>query len=201
LGVCIEPTLCIITEYLEGGSLRDLLTNNLNIDHKTIVRIARSVAAGVLHLHKEGLIHRDLACRNVLVDSPCSIVRVADFGMSRGGTDSMERKTVSDVGPLKWMAPECLVNRVYSSKSDVYSYGITLWEIITKEEPWPDLEPITAAINVVEKGAILPIPVDCPLPFANIMKQCWRRDTTQRPDMTAIFNIIEEYESSLSNQT
>jgi serine/threonine protein kinase len=136
LGITVAPNpQCIVTEFLDGGSLTSLLYSRKTITQKMLYDIVYGIAAGVLHLHKEGIVHRDLAARNVLMTSGGQ-VKISDFGMSRK-TQNSGGVTKTENGPLKWMAPECLYERKYSIKTDVWAFGVTLFEIVSRGEPYP----------------------------------------------------------------
>merc|ERR1712146_108664 len=90
---------------------------------------------GMSHLHTEGIIHRDLATRNILLSEGLT-PKISDFGLSRFGAPDDDNQTKSDVGPLKWMAPEAIKARVYGKKTDVWSYGVTVWEIVARPVLW-----------------------------------------------------------------
>jgi len=161
------------------------------------VKIAKGIASGMIHLHEEGIIHRDLAARNVLLNETYDAV-VSDFGQSRKlGTDDVQA-TKSDTGPLKWMAVEGFTSRTYSKKSDVWSFGVTFWEIFTRaKEPWEGLEPVAAAFKVRD-GERLPIPDHMPEALAHLMTSCWNSDPQLRPDFEKIHSILESFADSLN---
>ncbi|PRP81904.1 serine/threonine protein kinase 4, CTR4 [Planoprotostelium fungivorum] len=150
LGTTIPPQpLSLVTEYCEGGSLDKWLRQNrdvVTIDQQK--KFIIGIASGMFHLHKERIIHRDLATRNILLRA--GDVKISDFGFSRRQHGPQEiNKTSTVVGPLKWMSPEALQRQEYSIKSDMWSFGVVMWEIINCEEPWTDLKPLDAAIGVV----------------------------------------------------
>jgi len=125
LGIIQPPNLSLVTEFCEGG---DLLTYIRKMNPELSFRKIwlSDIASAMLHLHNENIIHRDLAARNILLTGALR-AKVTDFGFSRQIESSdTQSKTSSDVGPLKWMAPEALVNRTYSNKSDVYSFSINV---------------------------------------------------------------------------
>ncbi|PRP83292.1 hypothetical protein PROFUN_09504 [Planoprotostelium fungivorum] len=181
IGMTFPPQpLSLVTEFCGGGGLFDYLRQNeCTIDQK--VKFMLEIALGMLHLHKEKVIHRDLAVRNILLNSHLE-AKVADFGLSREQHDTaVASQTQTSVGPLKWMAPEAIQNRVYSVKSDAFSFGVVMWEILEVSEPWADVDPVNAAVRIVTKGERLPIPNDCPLPVSELMT-----DPVDRPDFELI---------------
>lgn len=142
--------------------------------------IALQVVAGMIHLHRENIIHRDLAARNILIDDNDG-VRITDFGLARFVESSaLSADTKSNMGAVAWMSPEAVTKRRYSAKSDVWSFGCTLWELCTGELPFSGLEPIHVAVQVA-KGATLPIPDYVPADLAAIMHACWAPQPADRP--------------------
>ncbi|PRP73158.1 outer membrane autotransporter barrel domain-containing protein [Planoprotostelium fungivorum] len=185
LGVIPPPNLALVTEFCEGGDLLSYIEDhNPNIEMRT--NFISDIAVGMLHLHNENIIHRDLAARNILLTGSLRC-KVTDFGFSRKTESSEEQtKTTSTVGPLKWMAPEALTQKVYSNKSDVYSFSITMWEILTGEEPYMDLNVIDVAIKVATMGLRPAVPAGFDPKLENLMRVCWETDPARRPDFAAI---------------
>jgi len=146
VGVTPPPNFWIVIEYLDKGSLYGLLHGNKTIDPTTQLNICKGIASGMAHLHKHKVIHRDLAARNILLDATFT-AKISDFGLSRFA-EADENKTKSDVGPIKWMSPESIKDKVYSDKSDVWSFGVTLWEVLTRKNPYPQMDLITVATKV-----------------------------------------------------
>ncbi|KAL6056920.1 receptor protein-tyrosine kinase [Balamuthia mandrillaris] len=192
LGVCMDPP-CIVMRYLPNGSLTSYLRSNTeSITDEMIISWAKDTAAGMFHLHKEGFIHRDLATRNLLLDDALH-VKVADFGMSKALEESKD-VTTTEVGPIKWMAPESLSSKVFSSKSDVWAFGVTLWEMITRgEEPFPELSMMQTVLVVCQEERHLTPPEGSPPILAEIMQDCFQRDPEKRPEFE---DILRRFESS-----
>lgn len=129
LGVHTSDPLCTVTEFVAGGSLLDYLKTH-DFNDKQVLHIAKDVAAGMAHLHKEGIVHRDLAARNLLVSTDIFPIKITDFGLARlveGEGAENAKNTRSDVGPLRWMAPESMLKKEYSTKTDVWAYGIGIF--------------------------------------------------------------------------
>jgi len=191
--VSAPPNLCIVTEYLPYGDLASLLLDhNVNISLKTKVRMAISASAGLLHLHRENIVHRDLAARNLLIkkdDNGNMDVRVCDFGYSRENLYEVNNSD-SGVGPLKWMAPESL-RRTFTKKSDVWSFGVVLWEMLARSQPYPDHSPTNAA-KAVLTGYRMPIPPDTPPSLSNMITECWQLKPEDRPDFGELNRRLRE---------
>jgi serine/threonine protein kinase len=163
--------------------------------------MAVDASAGLVHLHQMGVIHRDIATRNMLIDSQMRC-RVCDFGLSRIKQKQYSAVTTkSIVGPVKWMAPESISHQRYSEASDVYMFGITLWEMFAREEPYPDMEPLAAALAVVTQGLRPQIPLPnqryCPIPILQLMKSCWLPQPEQRPNMKTVNDVLVKVLDSL----
>ncbi|VDL73690.1 unnamed protein product [Nippostrongylus brasiliensis] len=117
----------IVMEFIEGGSLRGHLQQNKNISIQTKISYAIDVAVGLVYLHSKNCMHRDVACRNCLIDASENLVKISDFGLSKVA-DQYEIPATEKL-PIRWQAPEVLRTRIYTAKCDVYSYGILVWEI------------------------------------------------------------------------
>jgi len=144
------------------------------------------------HLHTENVIHRDLAARNILLGRDLEAV-VADFGMSRmASSEDNVMQTKSEVGPLKWMSPENIADRLYSKKSDVFSFGVTLWEIFARRDPWDNKDALSVAFAVKDGETLKPI--NCPPKIAEIMLSCFAFKPINRPNFDHLFDLFEKLE-------
>jgi len=189
LGACNDPPL-IVTEYLENGSLFHLLKSKQPMDMNMKIKILQEISAGMDHLSRESIIHRDLAARNILL-TELNVAKVADFGMSRMiASDSSY--TTNAAGPLKWMAPESLKKKKYSTKSDVWSFGVVCIEVLTRNEPYPDLTTADFALRVFAEKLTLKnsIPPETPLFLKNIILKCFEVDPEKRPSFSEIHEIL-----------
>jgi len=199
IGVCTDPSksLCIITEFLGMGSLFNYFSKNLLPD-VLLNSICVGIANGVTHLHKDNIIHRDLAARNILLTSDL-VPKVADFGLSRVTQNIQQsNQTKTETGPLKWMAPECIMSKTYSTKSDVWAFGIVMVECMTRNEPYADLEPVAAATQVC-MGSLMP---DIPLKereanplyddLYKVVLWCCQKDVSSRPHMVDVYTHLCE---------
>jgi len=191
LGICIHnKNYMIVTEFCHGGSLESYL---LNIDNKITtqqsLRFLQGIAAGMLHLSFEGIIHRDLAARNCLLTSNLD-VKVSDFGMSRIAI-SQQHTSKTEVGPLKYMAPESIADNVYSEKTDVWSFGVVVYEVISRKEPYDDLQPVQVATKINTRSVILP-DVDIYPELSQLMRSCMQWIPDQRPTFKDICNTLSK---------
>ncbi|PRP78057.1 hypothetical protein PROFUN_14031 [Planoprotostelium fungivorum] len=188
MGVTFPPQpLSMITEFCGGGSLFDYLRKN-QVNWETKLKFIQGIAVGMLHLHMEKVIHRDLAVRNILLTEHL-VPKVADFGMSREQQTEDAGTTQSLVGPLKWMSPEAIQKSEYSTKSDVFSFAVTVWEIITVQDPWPGMSGVDAAIAVT-LGDRMPIPEGVEPGMADLIEQCWQAEPDRRPNFKNIAQML-----------
>ncbi|XP_075036720.1 mitogen-activated protein kinase kinase kinase 20 isoform X2 [Mixophyes fleayi] len=198
-GAVLEPpNYCIVTEYAAGGSLYDYINSNRSeeMDMEHIMAWATDVAKGMHYLHMEApirVIHRDLKSRNVVITID-GILKICDFGASRFHSHTTH---MSLVGTFPWMAPEVIQSLPVSETCDTYSYGVVLWEMLTREVPFKGLEGLQVAWLVVEKNERLTIPSSCPRSFAELMQQCWDSDSKKRPSFKQIISNLE----SMSNDS
>ncbi|KAL6050364.1 Receptor-interacting serine/threonine-protein kinase 3 [Balamuthia mandrillaris] len=190
----------LVTQFYEKGSLYDILiVRREKVPWKTVVGMARDAAAGILHLHREKVIHRDVAARNCLVDESCRVV-VTDFGLSRVKTSAYLQSN-NNFGPVAWMAPESLLERQFSEKSDAYSFGVLLWELVARQStPYPgESSPYNIALQVID-GMRPIIPEDCPKEFRELMQDCWKKNRDERPDFESLETRLAAYYFSLAEE-
>jgi len=190
LGIVVEP-LCIITEYLEKGDLCSYLGSAVQLSITQKLRIMKGIAAGMYHLTLENIVHRDLAARNILLSNTLE-GKVSDFGLSRvseKNTSAVYSKGV--IGPIKWMSPEALSKKKYSEKSDVWSFGVTCWEILTRKEPYPDMDMIQASIAVVTEELKPTLPPSTPQALARIILPCYNYEPDQRPSFGTLVEQLD----------
>ncbi|XP_068170961.1 ephrin type-A receptor 2a [Antennarius striatus] len=186
--------IMIVTEYMENGAL-DLYLKDRDgeIPSYQLVGMLRGIAAGMKYLSDMSYVHRDLAARNVLVNSNLEC-KVSDFGLSRVLEDDAEGTYTTKGGkiPIRWTAPEAIAYRKFTSASDVWSFGIVMWEVMAfGERPYWDMSnhEVMKAINEAFR---LPAPMDCPSAIYQLMLQCWQHDRSKRPRFSDIVNIIDK---------
>ncbi|KAL6050356.1 Protein tyrosine kinase 2 beta [Balamuthia mandrillaris] len=194
--------LCLVTEWAKYGSAYDLLihpkTKKTDVPWELVVRIARDTARGLRYLHSMNMVHRDVAARNVLVCKHYKAV-VGDFGLSRV-LQKLYQTTRSDLGPVKWMAPEAIRHRKYSRATDSFSFGVFLWELCTRQEPWPGTDALGTAMAVVEQGKRLPIRENEDDVMKKLMTKCWAEDPADRPTFQELSSTLEDYYKALKEE-
>lgn len=189
IGACTKPpNLCIVTEYMTGGSVYDFLHNQKgHFDVPAVLKIAILVSKGMNYLHENNIIHRDLKSANLLMDEN-GIVKVSDFGVAR--VQNKSGVMTAETGTYRWMAPEVIEHKPYNHKADVFSFGIVLWELLTRKLPYANLTPLQAAIGVVQKGLRPVIPKHTHPGIVGLLEQCWQQDPSLRPEFSEIITIL-----------
>uniref|UniRef100_A0A671PXE0 receptor protein-tyrosine kinase n=1 Tax=Sinocyclocheilus anshuiensis TaxID=1608454 RepID=A0A671PXE0_9TELE len=184
----------IVTEHMENGALdKYLKDHDGEISSFQLVGMLRGIAAGMKYLSDMSYVHRDLAARNILVNSNLEC-KVSDFGLSRVLEDDPEGTYTTSGGkiPIRWTAPEAIAYRKFTSASDVWSFGIVMWEVMAfGERPYWDMSnhEVMKAINEAFR---LPAPMDCPSAVYQLMLQCWLQDRSKRPRFGDIVSIIDK---------
>ncbi|NWW32021.1 EPHA8 protein, partial [Panurus biarmicus] len=184
----------IVTEYMENGSLDTFLRKHDG--QFTIIQLVgmlRGIGAGMRYLSDLGYVHRDLAARNILVNSNL-VCKVSDFGLSRILEDDPDAAYTTTGGkiPIRWTAPEAIAFRKFSSASDVWSYGIVMWEVLAYgERPYWNMTN-RDVINSVEEGYRLPAPMGCPTTLHQLMLDCWQKERSERPRFSQIVSILDK---------
>uniref|UniRef100_A0A3Q1HJX6 receptor protein-tyrosine kinase n=1 Tax=Acanthochromis polyacanthus TaxID=80966 RepID=A0A3Q1HJX6_9TELE len=173
LGVCLSPTIQLVTQLMPHGCLLDYVHEHKdNIGSQLLLNWCVQIAKGMMYLEERRLVHRDLAARNVLVKSP-NHIKITDFGLARL-LDVNEKEYNADGGkmPIKWMALECIHYRKFTHQSDVWSYGVTIWELMTfGGKPYDGIS--TRDIpDLLEKGERLPQPPICTIDVYMVMVKC-----------------------------
>ncbi|XP_072858658.2 epidermal growth factor receptor isoform X1 [Pogona vitticeps] len=182
LGICLTSTVQLITQLMPYGCLLDYVREHKdNIGSQYLLNWCVQIAKGMNYLEERRLVHRDLAARNVLVKTP-QHVKITDFGLSKLlGAEEKEYHAEGGKVPIKWMALESILHRIYTHQSDVWSYGVTVWELMTFGSKPYDGIPASEISSVLEKGERLPQPPVCTIDVYMIMVKCWMIDAESRP--------------------
>jgi len=193
MGMCVHlPDVCIVTEFISRGSLFALLhlpEGRIVFEPEHIRKFALDTCKGMAYIHGAKIMHRDLKCSNLLVTKDWNI-KVSDFGLSRFVTDV--GNTMTACGTPSWAAPEVLRNNNYSFKADVYSFGVSLWEMITQKYPYDGQPPYHVVISVATKGIRPELNSSIPPEFAKMMTTCWDEDPEVRPSFGDLVIELEE---------
>lgn len=147
---------------------------------------------GMSYLEEHSYIHRDLAARNILVGEG-NVCKVADFGLARVIKEDIYNPREGTKFPIKWTAPEAALYNRFSIKSDVWSFGVTVSEVITKGAmPYPGMNN-RQVLEAADRGYRMPIPEGCPEPLYNIMLTCWKTEPEDRPTFESLKALLEDY--------
>lgn len=199
MGACTQPPrLCIVTEFMSGGSVYDYLHKQKGFfKFPTVLKVAIDVSKGMNYLHQHNIIHRDLKAANLLMDEN-GVVKVADFGVARVRAQS--GVMTAETGTYRWMAPEVIEHKPYDHKADVFSFGVVLWELLTGKLPYEFLTPLQAAIGVVQKGLRPTIPKSTHPKFVQLLEKSWQQDPTLRPDFSEIIESLQQLAKEVGDE-
>uniref|UniRef100_A0A8C0HKA9 Fibroblast growth factor receptor n=1 Tax=Buteo japonicus TaxID=224669 RepID=A0A8C0HKA9_9AVES len=217
LGSCTQDgPLYVIVEYASKGNLREYLQARRppgmeycynptrvpeeQLSFKDLVSCAYQVARGMEYLASKKCIHRDLAARNVLVTED-NVMKIADFGLARDIHHiDYYKKTTNGRLPVKWMAPEALFDRIYTHQSDVWSFGVLLWEIFTLGgSPYPGV-PVEELFKLLKEGHRMDKPSNCTNELYMMMRDCWHAVPSQRPTFKQLVEDLDRIVAMTSNQ-
>uniref|UniRef100_A0A671Y6K6 Receptor protein-tyrosine kinase n=1 Tax=Sparus aurata TaxID=8175 RepID=A0A671Y6K6_SPAAU len=182
LGICLTSSVQLVTQLMQYGCLLDYVRHHKDhIGAQWLLNWCVQIAKGMNYLEEHHLVHRDLAARNVLVKTP-NHVKITDFGLAKLLTAD-EKEYHADGGkvPIKWMALESILQWTYTHQSDVWSYGVTVWELMTFGSKPYDGIPASEISSVLERGDRLPQPPICTIDVYMIMVKCWMIDPSSRP--------------------
>ncbi|XP_010625758.1 tyrosine-protein kinase ABL1 [Fukomys damarensis] len=204
LGVCTrEPPFYIVTEFMTYGNLLDYLRecSRQEVTAVVLLYMATQISSAMEYLERKNFIHRDLAARNCLVGEN-HLVKVADFGLSRLMTGDTYTAHAGAKFPIKWTAPESLAYNKFSIKSDVWAFGVLLWEIATYGmSPYPGID-LSQVYELLEKDYRMERPEGCPEKVYELMRACWQWNPSDRPSFAEIHQAFETMfqESSISDE-
>ncbi|XP_053548622.1 fibroblast growth factor receptor 2 isoform X2 [Bombina bombina] len=217
LGACTqEGCLYVIVEYAAKGNLREFLRVRRPIEmeysyegnrvpeeqmtFKDLVSCTYQLARGMEYLASQKCIHRDLAARNVLV-TESNVMKIADFGLARDVNNiDYYKKTTNGRLPVKWMAPEALFDRVYTHQSDVWSFGVLMWEIFTLGgSPYPGI-PVEELFKLLKEGHRMDKPANCTNELYLMMRDCWHAVPSQRPTFKQLVEDLDRILTLTTNE-
>uniref|UniRef100_A0A3P9L1C2 Mitogen-activated protein kinase kinase kinase 7 n=1 Tax=Oryzias latipes TaxID=8090 RepID=A0A3P9L1C2_ORYLA len=191
-GSCSNP-VCLVMEYAEGGSLYNVLHGAEPLPCYTASHAMSwclQCSQGVAYLHgmkPKALIHRDLKPPNLLLVAGGTVLKICDFGTAC----DIQTHMTNNKGSAAWMAPEVFEGSNYSEKCDVFSWGIILWEVITRRKPFDEIGgPAFRIMWAVHNGTRPPLIKNLPKPIESLMTRCWSKDPSQRPSMEEIVKIM-----------
>uniref|UniRef100_A0A3Q3FI71 Mitogen-activated protein kinase kinase kinase 12 n=1 Tax=Labrus bergylta TaxID=56723 RepID=A0A3Q3FI71_9LABR len=183
-GICTQaPCYCILMEYCAQGQLYEVLRAGRKIHPSLLMDWAMGIAGGMNYLHLHKIIHRDLKSPNMLITYDDS-VKISDFGTSKELSDKSTK--MSFAGTVAWMAPEVIRNEPVSEKVDIWSFGVVLWEMLTGEVPYKDVDSSAIIWGVGNNSLQLPVPDSCPDSFKLLLRQCWNCKPRNRPSFRQI---------------
>ncbi|XP_047035132.1 focal adhesion kinase 1 isoform X1 [Helicoverpa zea] len=200
VGVCSSPPIWIVMELATLGEMRAYLQQNAHrLETCTLVLYIYQLSTALSYLESKKFVHRDIAARNVLVSTP-TCVKLADFGLSKMVEDKSYYKASRGKLPIKWMAPESINFRRFTSASDVWMFGVCMWEILMLGvKPFSGVKN-NDVIGKLENGERLALPPRCPPRLYSVMSRCWAYEPSQRPAAHALketlFEILQEERSS-----
>ncbi|XP_046437098.1 focal adhesion kinase 1-like isoform X5 [Daphnia pulex] len=194
VGVCSQAPVWIVMELAKYGEMRAYLQKNqarLELDLATLVLFAYQLSTALSYLESKKFVHRDIAARNILVSAD-DCVKLADFGLSRWVEESCYYKASKGVLPIKWMAPESINYRRFTTASDVWMFGVCMWEIFMLGiKPFQGIKN-SDVIGRIESGERLPLPIICPPNLYSLMLQCWSNEPSKRPCFREIKETLYE---------
>ncbi|XP_053618421.1 focal adhesion kinase 1-like isoform X4 [Plodia interpunctella] len=200
VGVCSSPPIWIVMELATLGEMRAYLQQNARrLETCTLVLYIYQLSTALSYLESKKFVHRDIAARNVLVSTP-TCVKLADFGLSKMVDDKSYYKASRGKLPIKWMAPESINFRRFTSASDVWMFGVCMWEILMLGvKPFIGVKN-NDVIGKLENGERLALPPKCPPRLYSVMSRCWSYEPSQRPTAHSLketlFEILQEERSS-----
>ncbi|XP_066999399.2 focal adhesion kinase 1 isoform X2 [Anabrus simplex] len=192
IGVCSESPIWIVMELARLGEMRAYLQSNKHrLDLATLLYYTFQLSTALSYLESKKFVHRDIAARNVLVSSH-TCVKLADFGLSRWVEDQSYYKASKGKLPIKWMSPESINFRRFTTASDVWMFGVCMWEILMLGvKPFQGVKN-NDVIGKIENGERLALPPNCPPRLYSLMSQCWSYEPSKRPSFKEIREVLHE---------
>lgn len=208
LGVCaVGRPMCLLFEFMERGDLNEFLrssspyvphihanfqTHGDQLSHPDLLQIAQQVAAGMVYLSERKFVHRDLATRNCLINENM-VVKIADFGLSHKiYLQDYYKGDEHDAIPIRWMPLESILYNKYTIESDIWAFGVCLWEIFAFAlQPYYGMTH-EEVVKYIKEGNVLNCPENTPLVVYNLMRRCWHRNPSDRPSFPTIYQALQQ---------